>query len=445
MTRRRVIWYEGLFLRPQHFQQLERSVEMLVDARVAGAMPCPWGFSRLQIDIEGLKIGRIGIKSAQGLLPDGTPFSIPDEYPAPPPLDLPANVRDATVYLALPALRPGMPEYALEGGPQAMLVRYVADDNTVDDAVLGRRDPADTKLGMLNLRYLVEGDQRDAFCSVGMVRVIEKRSNGQVMLDEKYIAPSLDCRAQAALHEFLVEARNLVRHRADALAARLNQSTQSGVGEVQEFLSLQVANRFDPWLSHLAERQSLHPEALYTVLLQLAGEFASFSNVRKRRARDHAPYRHEDLRGSFEALMSDIRELLTDVINPNAIKIALQERAKGLYVGIVPDLELLRTAMFVLAVKAQMPGEALRQRLPTQLKIGPPEKIKEISTLALSGIAPRPLPMAPPRSPFFADFVYFELDRQSEFWKSLEATRTMVLHFSGDFPGLQLEMWALRP
>lgn len=143
--------------------------------------------------------------------------------------------------------------------------------------------------------------------------------------------------------------------------------------------------------------------------------------------------------------MSDIRELLTDVINPNAIKIALQERAKGLYVGIVPDLELLRTAMFVLAVKAQMPGEALRQRLPTQLKIGPPEKIKEISTLALSGIAPRPLPMAPPRLPYFADFVYFELDRQSEFWKSLEATRTMVLHFSGDFPGLQLEMWALRP
>jgi type VI secretion system protein ImpJ len=116
-----------------------------------------------------------------------------------------------------------------------------------------------------------------------------------------------------------------------------------------------------------------------------------------------------------------------------------------LYLGAVPDLELLRTAKFVLAVKAHVEGETLRLRLPRELKIGPPEKIKEISNLALSGIAPRPLPMAPPRMPYFADFVYFELDRQSEFWKGLEATRTLVLHFSGDFPGLQLEMWALRP
>ena len=445
MTRKRVIWYEGLFLRPQHFQQLERSIEMLVDARVEGAMAYAWGLRSLQIDQEALKMGRISVKSARGVLPDGTPFSIPDEYAAPPPLELPANARDAIIYLALPAQRAGMPDSALDGGPQAMLVRYVAQDASIEDGVLGRQDAADTKLGELNLRYLVEGDPRDAFCSVGMVRVVEKRSNGQIALDEQYIAPSLDCRAQPALHEFLVEARNLVRHRADALAGRLSQSSQNDFGQVQELLTLQVANRFDPWLSHLIERQPLHPEALYGVLLQLAGEFATFSDGRKRRARDHAPYRHDDLRTSFEAVMVDLRELLTDIINPKAVKIPLVERAKGLYVGTVPELELLRTAMFVLAVKAQMVGESLRQRLPKELKIGPPEKIKEISTLALSGIASRPLPMAPPRMPYFADFVYFELDRHSDFWKSLEATRTMVLHFSGEFPGLQLELWALRP
>ena len=105
MTRKRVIWYEGLFLRPQHFQQLERSIEMLVDARVEGAMAYAWGFSSLQIDQEALKMGRISVKSARGVLPDGTPFSIPDEYAAPPPLELPANARDAIIYLALPAQR----------------------------------------------------------------------------------------------------------------------------------------------------------------------------------------------------------------------------------------------------------------------------------------------------------------------------------------------------
>jgi type VI secretion system protein ImpJ len=445
MSRRRVIWYEGLFLRPQHFQQLERSIEMLVDARTAGTLEHPWGFTRLVVDQESLRIGRIGIKSAQGVMPDGTPFSIPEEYPAPPPLEVTGSLRDSIVFLALPIRRPGMSEYALTDGPPALLMRYIADDGIVDDAVLGRKDGAETKLGRLNLRYLAEGEQQEAFCTLGMLRVSEKRANGQVVLDEDYIAPSLDCRAQPALHEFLEEARTLVRHRADALAPRLSQTTQSVGADMQEFLALQAANRFDPWLSHLSERQTLHPEALYAVLLQLAGEFASFSLARKRRARDHAAYRHHDLRGTFEPVMRDIRETLTDVINPNAVKITLIERAKGLYTGSVPDLELLRTAMFVLAVNAQMPGELLRQNLPKQLTIGPPEKIKEMVNRHLPGITPHALGMAPPRLPFFVGFTYFELDTHNEFWKALEATRTMALHFAGDFPGLQLEMWALRP
>jgi type VI secretion system protein ImpJ len=339
-----------------------------------------------------------------------------------------------------------MPEFALDDGPQATLARWVAQDALLEDNVLAHTgSAADTKLGRLNLRLLAEGEPRDAYVCLGMVRVVEKRSNGQVALDPKYIAPVLDIAAQPVLVEYLTEIRNLVRHRADALAGRLNQASQNDFGQVQELLALQVANRFDPLLTHLLARPTLHPEALYTTLLQLAGELATFMDSRKRRARAYGDYRHDDLLGSFEPLMTDLRDLLADMIDPKAVRIALVERAKGLYLGAVPDLELLRTAKFVLAVKAHVDGESLRQRLPRELKIGPPEKIKEISNLALSGITPRPLPMAPPRMPYFADFVYFELDRQSEFWKNLETTRTIVLHFSGEFPGLQLEMWALRP
>ena len=59
MSRKRVIWSEGLFLRPQHFQQLERSVEMLVDSRAAGMFAPGWGLSSLRLDDEALKIGRL--------------------------------------------------------------------------------------------------------------------------------------------------------------------------------------------------------------------------------------------------------------------------------------------------------------------------------------------------------------------------------------------------
>ncbi|HEX7639447.1 MAG TPA: type VI secretion system baseplate subunit TssK [Burkholderiaceae bacterium] len=445
MSRQRVIWSEGLFLRPQHFQQLERSVEMLVEARAQGVFAPAWGLSSLRLDEEALKIGRIAIKSARGVMPDGTPFSIPEEYASPLALEIGSETKETLVHLALPLVRSGMPEFAVDEGPTAALARFVGHDRRVEDNVLGMGDAAEMKLGQINLRLMLDDDPRTGFCSIAVARVVERRSTGQLVLDESYIPPALECRGFARLQDFIVEARNLVRHRADTLAARLNQSVQKGVGEIGDFMMLQVANRFDPWLAHLSERETLHPEALYTVLLQAAGEFATFSERRKRRARVQAPYRHEDLKGTFEPLMFDFRELLTEVINPNAVPIPLQERAAGLYTGMVPDPELLRSAQFVLAVNADKTSEFVRTRFPAQVKIGPPDKIRDLVRLHLPAIAVEALPMAPPRMPYYAGFTYFQLDRSSELWKQLDVTKVLALHIAGDFPGLQLELWALKP
>ncbi len=444
MSRKRVIWSEGLFLRPQHFQQLERSVEMLVETRAAGALAPAWGLSGLRLDEEALKFGRLAIKSARGILPDGTPFSIPEEHAAPMALEIGTEVKDSLVHLALPLVRSGMPEFAVETGPTAALARFVGHDQRVEDNVLGMGDPAEMKLGQINLRLMLDDDPRSGFCSIPVARIIERRSTGQLVLDESFIPSAIDCRGFARLQDFVVEARNLVRHRADTLAARLNQSQQKGVGEIGDFMMLQVANRYDPWFTHLGERESLHPEVLYSALVQAAGEFATFSDRRKRRARAQAPYRHEDLKNTFEPLMFDIRELLTEVINPNAVPIPLQERAAGLYTGLVPDPELLRNAQFVLAVNADKPAEFVRSRFPAQVKIGPPDKIRDLVRLHLPAIGAEPLPMAPPRMPYYAGFTYFQLDRSTDLWKQLDTTKVIALHIAGDFPGLQIELWALK-
>jgi type VI secretion system protein ImpJ len=445
MSRKRVIWSEGLFLRPQHFQQLERSVEMLVDARTHGLFAPSWGLEALRLDDEALKIGRLAVKAARGVMPDGTPFAIPEEYVAPLAIEIGTEVKETFVYLALPLVRAGMPEFAVDAGPTTALSRFVGNDQRVEDNVQGVGDPAEMKLGQLNLRLMLDDDPRSGFCSIAIARIVERRSTGQLILDESFIPPALDCRGFSRLQDFVIEARNLVRHRADTLAARLNQSQQKGVGEIGDFMMLQVANRFDPWLSHLAERETLHPEALYAVLVQAAGEFATFSERRKRRARVQVPYRHEDIKGTFEPLMFDFRELLTEVINPNAVPIPLQERAAGLYTGMVPDPELLRTAQFVLAVNADKTSEFVRTRFPAQVKIGPPDKIRDLVRLHLPAIAVEPLPMAPPRMPYYAGFTYFQLDRSTELWKQLDVTKVLALHIAGDFPGLQLELWALKP
>ena len=42
------------------------------------------------------------------------------------------------------------------------------------------------------------------------------------------------------------------------------------------------------------------------------------------------------------------------------------------------------------------------------------------------------------------DRLHVEIDRQGELWKQLERSGNLALHVAGDFPGLELELWALR-
>jgi type VI secretion system protein ImpJ len=83
--------------------------------------------------------------------------------------------------------------------------------------------------------------------------------------------------------------------------------------------------------------------------------------------------------------------------------------------------------------------------LLAQCKVGPVERIRELVSLALPGIALRNLPVAPRQLPFHAGHHYFEIERGGELWKQFERTGNLALHVSGDFPGLQFELWAIRP
>ena len=102
--------------------------------------------------------------------------------------------------------------------------------------------------------------------------------------------------------------------------------------------------------------------------------------------------------------MEEMRQSLSTVMEQNAIPIELQDRKYGVRVAMIPDVELQRNAQFVLAVNAQLPGDALRARFPTQVKIGTVERIRDLVNLQLPGVTLRPLPVAPRQSPYHAGF-----------------------------------------
>jgi type VI secretion system protein ImpJ len=439
----RVVWSEGTFLQPQHFQQHDRYVESCIELRTRPLRPHSWGFLELGLDEALLELGKLGIRSARGVLPDGTPFDCPQRDPLPAPLDIPATLRDSLVVLALPLRRPGVDEADLGPSGADSLARYTAGELEVKDSNASFDRTALLQIGRLRLQLLKESDAGAAYAGLGVVRVTERQADNRVVLDRRYIPPMLDVGADPALAGIVRDVHGLLHQRGDALAARLSQPGPGGVAEIADFLWIKTINRYEPLFAHLEATAPLHPERLYTACLEVAGELSTYTQE-SRRPVPYPLYRHDDLVGSFGPVVADIRRSLSMVLERNAIPIDLEERAYGLRVAFLPDADLRRTARFILAAKAQLPTERLQAGLLALVTIGPGERIRDLVTLNLPGIQLRSLPVAPRQLPYHAGFLYFELDRSGDLWKQTEQSGTLAMAIRGEFPGLELEFWAVR-
>jgi type VI secretion system protein ImpJ len=439
----RVVWSEGLFLQPQHLQQQERYFERLVRSSTAGLQPFSWGFTQLELDTDLLTLGKFAIRSAEGILPDGTPFSVPGDVDQPKAIDLPETTRNATVFLMLPARQPGNVETA----PPEMVetvARFVTGEHEVTDTNAGSQSSAVLPIGKLRLRFGLEGEARAGFASIGLAQIIEVRADKSVVLDENYIPPVMSCSASPVLAGFINQLQGLLHHRAEALAGRISETGARGAAEINDYLLLQLCNRYEPLITHLSATVSqVHPETFYRVALSLAGELATFTESRKRPV-VFPPYRHDDLWMTFRPVIAALRQALSVVLEQNVVPIPLQVRKFGIRVGLISDSTLVTDATWVLAIKAQVPPETLRRNFPSLCKIGPVEQIRELITVALPGIAVRALPVAPRQLPFYAGTTYFELDRSTPYWAALAQSGGIAIHVTGDLPGLEMECWAIR-
>jgi type VI secretion system protein ImpJ len=438
----KVIWSEGMFLQPQHLQQHDRYLHALVESRAAGLRPYGWGFTSLRLDDAQLALGKLAILECAGVLPDGTPFALSADDAPPPGIDIPDDGRNALVVLALPVRRPGIPEATAAPSADGF-ARYGTLEYEVNDSNADGTGAALLQIGKLRLRLAFESEVVNAHACLGVARVIERRADNRVVLDPDYAPPCLDYRVAPRLAAFADEFTGLLRQRGEALASRLTAPGTGGAAEIQDFLLLQLVNRAEPLIAHLATMTGLHPEELFRVAVALAGELATFSQANKRAAQ-YPVYRHDRLAETFMPVIADLRQSLSMVMDSAVVPIPLDARKFGVHVAVVPDTELYKSAMFVLAVNAQMPAETVRNSFAQQVKIGPVEKIRDLVNLQLPGIALRALPVAPRQLPFHAGFTYFELDRSNDLWKLLPTSAGFAMHVAGEFPGLQLAFWAIR-
>ncbi|BEJ49757.1 type VI secretion system baseplate subunit TssK [Aeromonas dhakensis] len=440
-SRNRVIWREGLFIKPQHFQQQQRHSDYALHARLSALSDYFYGLQSLAINEDYLGFGRIALVGATGILPDGTVFNIPNDDMLPTPLEITdASVANQKVYLALPLSVSGVNEVG-QGGLVA--TRLQAHRHDVRDLHSEGGDVVSLEVGRVSLRLMLEREDRSAYASLAIARILDKRPDGGLVLDPNFMPCSISVSAIPTLKRFLGESAGLVAERARSLSQRIAAPGQQGVADVAEFMMLQLLNRAQPQLSHLARLGTLHPERLHEALVQLCGELMTFTDE-SRLPPEFPAYRHDDQQVSFEPVMLALRQALSTVLSPRAVSIQLRKHQYGIMVAMVNESELMTSADFVLAVRARMPQEQLRKQLLQQTKVASSDKIRELISLQLPGIPLLPLPVAPRQLPYHAGYSYFQLDRQSPAWQMLAVGNTLAFHIAGDFPELDMQLWAIR-
>src|ERR1700730_13255785 len=84
----RVVWSEGMYLGPHHFQTQSRYVEDTVGFLVSSLWREPWGLLHIEFDQEAIRNGNAILLHASGVFSDGLVFEVPTCDPPPPARNL---------------------------------------------------------------------------------------------------------------------------------------------------------------------------------------------------------------------------------------------------------------------------------------------------------------------------------------------------------------------
>ena len=449
----RVVWSEGMLVSPQHFQQQDLYHERLLDERIAALAPYPWGVVSVDVDVGALGSDELRLTKFVGTLPDGQLVAFeggdPECPPARPVGPLFAPTHDTSdVYHALPKEREGVPSVA-DGGDgdgaatKSARARFRAVSRAVPD-LAGTAVDLTMAFAHRNTVVLFGDEPRDDFDAIKIAELV-RDGRGALLINEAYIPPALRIDSSAFLMAGVRRLLSLMVAKQRQLAGDRRQrdgaTIEFNAGDVTRFLQLSTINTAIPLLTHAATNGELAPVQLYLLLVQVAGQLATFSA-------DVDPsqlpvFAHTDLRKTFEELFARVTYLLRNV--REAYLTVPLELAQGVHVGKLEDDRLLRASHFLLAVRSDVPEEQLVQRLPGLCKIASRTQLPTILRAASPGVPVQVNRRPPSEIPVRAGVTYFSLGVQSEHWRPVLEERLVAIYLPPplDAEHVKLELLAV--
>lgn len=451
MTRdQKVLWSEGMFLSPHHFQQWDRFTHSSVQFRVESVSHFYWGITELEINREALLNGQFSIVNCRGVLPEGTIFQARDgDGPTPSAIlrnAVAPSVPTVDVYLALP------PSHIVSGNgydSKSQVTRYTKEVINISDESSGDNE-RQVAVVRPNLQIVLGEEAVAGYDHIKIAR-LRQESGGAFALDDSYIPPCLHISSSAAIVGMIRRLLETLHSKSASLSESRSQRAAgmleySGT-DVGNLWLLHTVNSAIPLVDHFYRVRSVHPELVFISLAQLAGALMTFSPSAN--PRDLPSYDHNDLSRTFTGIENSIQESLKAVVPTGAVEIALERQTDSKFTARLAD-ELLVSSQVFLAAKADVPDNQLIEELPRQAKISSTDTINSLLGLALPGVALVHTPIPPHPLRVKIGLQYFRLESRKDaesqrHWDHICKSRTIAIRVPGQrFPALKMELWSIK-
>lgn len=441
----RLVWSEGMYLGPHHFQAQSRYFEDSAHFAVSSLCFAPYGFGGYGLSAEALRNGTLSVLHARGIFPDGLVFQMPDADALPEPRsisELFSPVRESMLaYLAIPPMRTGGLNCAADGEGRET-ARYIAEQQVVCDENTGR-DEKPVRLGRKNMRLLLDTELTGDDISLPIAR-ITRDGSGHFVFDENFVPPVLDI---AASERLLMIGRRLIEILEDKSGslAKVKQGGKSAAGwsseEVASFWFLHSINAGLAPLRHLCLARHGHPEQLFLEMSRLGGALCTFGM--ESHPRTLPVYDHNNLQECFDQLDHHIRVHLEMLMPSNCVRIPLEPAGGYFWSGPVADERCLSRARWILALRAPIGEVDLIERTIRLVKLCSKEFVPKLVQRALSGMTLAHMESPPAAVSPRIDTQYFSINRAGPCWEHIGKTRQVGIYVPGEIPNPEIELLVL--
>ncbi len=442
----KVIWKEGIFLQPQHFQQMERFFFSSMHTHFSAYNRYFYGLLKFKIIQDALANKTLSLQHAQGIFPDGTFFSIPETGPIPIARNfsdlLSYKQQSLLVYLALPLSLPGQASVQ-DSLDSSFSARYISSRQNITDEVSGEQKK-EIELAKAKYCILFEGEALDNFTTLPVARLV-RTATGQIILDKDFAPPLLNIDVSETIYnqlrsllELLIAKSSFLSQNRKLLKCGLAEFPTSGMTSL---VLLKTINTHIPLINSFFNSSNVHPYELYLVLIQLAGALTTFSS--EFNVTQLPSYDHNSIETVFPLIFKGIRDILETDISAGCVQIPFSEISPATYLFSINNPKLLESASFFIGISAEIPEKELIAFSLPRIKIASRNQLDILIQSAMPGLPLMYINAPPAKLSSKPGYSYFSLARHNNHWEMIKTTGTLAMYFPNKIPGLKMEMMAV--